>query len=121
MTAMFVFRGNLTVFTIAVGVLGFSYASQYPATMSLPSSFMGLQMDGLVTSLIILGPSLGGMTMPLAITSSFAVFGPDGLLYGIMLLCGISTIIYVIMFAFFGKKKPAVQPVQISAVEVEAK
>jgi fucose permease len=121
MTAMLVFRGNLTVFTVATGVLGFSYASQYPATMSLPSSFMGLKMDGMVTSLIILGPSLGGMTMPLAITSSFGVFGADGLLYGITLLCGISTFIYVIMLAFFKKKQPPVQPVQVAAVEVDVK
>jgi FHS family Na+ dependent glucose MFS transporter 1 len=102
---MIVFSNNLTIFTIATGLLGISFASQFPATMSLPASHMGVELTGALTSIIMLGSSFGGMIMPLAITYSFSIAGTLGFLYGIIIMIAISTSCYITLLVFFRKQK----------------
>ncbi|KAL0485857.1 major facilitator superfamily domain-containing protein [Acrasis kona] len=114
-TAAVIFHDNLNIFSICVGVLGVSYASMFPATMSLIKSYMGYDLTGTMTSLIILGSSMGNMINPVIITSTMSKFGAIGLLWCTLILLSISFIFYFVIFAFFGKRD-SVKEVTVSAV-----
>jgi hypothetical protein len=65
---------------------------------------MGVKVSGLLTSLMILGPSAGAMLNPLFITSSFKLLGPNAFLYALMVMVLADIAIYAVLFVFFKKK-----------------
>ncbi|KAL0488391.1 hypothetical protein AKO1_015574 [Acrasis kona] len=101
LTGMIVFMNNTNVFSVCTAILGFSFASVYPATVSLPTTYMGVKMTGQMTSMVMLGSSIGGMVLPVIITNMLENVGADSFIFCILILASISSVLYTLLFVFF--------------------
>ncbi|KAL0476309.1 hypothetical protein AKO1_003519 [Acrasis kona] len=82
-------------------MLGTFYSSIFPATMSLPKSYMGIELTSQMTSIIILGSSVANVVNPFLTTTMFYYIGPNGLLWYVLTLASTSSVLYSIIFILF--------------------
>ena len=97
---MWIFSMNASVVWVASLLFGLSIASLYPTTISIPSADMGLEITGIMTSLMVLGGSGGGMIGPYITLAIFESVGPKAL-FGtttVNMLC--LALLFALMFAY---------------------
>ncbi|KAL0489578.1 hypothetical protein AKO1_010412 [Acrasis kona] len=103
------FNNSLVMVCIGTAILGASMASQFPATISLPKTHMGIEVSGAMTGVMVIGAAFGEMVIPLCVTTSFKVAGPDGLMWSLLIMCSIAAVLYAVLLIVFRNKKAVEQ------------
>jgi FHS family Na+ dependent glucose MFS transporter 1 len=109
-TAILIFNSNMTALWICTIAFGLSLASQYPTTISLPASHMGLEVTGTMTATMVIFASFGGMIVPLFMTMATKWAGPQAFIYVLFGTCLVASLFYLILI--FGFKKTEKQIVK---------
>ena len=79
---------------IGSSILGFCMAAVFPSTMSWGETFM--HISGKTASILVVGASLGEMTIPFTIGSLMAQKGPDVFLYSVFIILILASIVFII-------------------------
>jgi MFS family permease len=118
LVVMTIFNTNMIVLWIFSIVLGLSLASQFPTTIALPSTHMGIEVTGVMTSTMVVFAAIGEMIIPLLMTSATASsIGPAALFYLLVIVSTIATLTYTFLLFAFGKEKPKAEHITIQRSE----
>jgi len=96
---------NVPCLWIGSIILGASFASQYPLTISLPSSYMRFEVSGWMTSIMIFGGCVGELLVPIGMTLAFEHISPISIFWLIFGVSVIASICYIILLTVFYPKK----------------
>jgi FHS family Na+ dependent glucose MFS transporter 1 len=102
-TAILIFKTNMIALWICTIAFGLSLASQYPTTIALPASHMGLEVTGTMTATMIIFASFGGMIIPVVMTSAIKWIGSAAFVYVLFGTSLIASVLYLVII--FGFKK----------------
>jgi FHS family Na+ dependent glucose MFS transporter 1 len=80
------------VIWIATIIAGLGMASQYPATISLPSGHLNMNLSGFLTSLMVTFGAFGEMIIPAIMVVFF-----NHLMWMLLGLCGVASLLYFVL------------------------
>lgn len=98
-----VFVNSLIAMWISNVALGFALSPQYPTVLAVPGRSLKMNTSGGMMSIIIVGSSLGEMTVPLLITNLFPKLGADSMLWCCLVCFVLNGIMAAFLFVLFGK------------------
>ncbi|KAL0481226.1 sodium-dependent glucose transporter [Acrasis kona] len=112
-TAILIFNSNMIALWVFTAAFGISLASQYPTTISLPASHMGIEVTGWMTATMVIFAGFGAFVVPLLMTKATLFGGPIAFLYVLFATSLIASLLYLVLL--YGFKKPkAVKRIQVS-------
>ena len=116
-TAIFIlaiFPHNPIAVWITSALLGASFASIFPTTMTWMSEH--LPVSGKITAAVVAGGNLGDILVPAAMTALIGSVSPDSFVYGMVTLIALSIVTMVLLFTITAvyqmKSKPKLEQYQ---------
>ena len=91
-----IFPHNRIAIWLASGLLGASFASIYPTTMTWLSHH--IPVTGKATGIVVAGGNLGDILLPSAIAALIGNVSPDSFVYSMVALIVCSTLLVVVLF-----------------------
>ncbi|KAL0476334.1 12 TM domain-containing transmembrane protein Naglt1a [Acrasis kona] len=104
---MMIFNTNIVVLWIFSILLGISLATQFPTTMSMPTTSLGMENTGAMTSAMVVLAIAGEMIVPLFLSYLTEHAGPKAMFYSLFGIGACASVLYIILiFGFKKEKKP---------------
>ncbi|KAL9657642.1 hypothetical protein ABK040_012720 [Willaertia magna] len=100
-----IFPKSIAAIWVGSIILGFAFATQFPLTIALPSSYMKIQVTGWMTSVMVIGAVVGELIVPVLMTNLFKFVSPFSLFWLILGVCTIAFICYIVLLVAFRPKK----------------
>ncbi|KAL0477617.1 12 TM domain-containing transmembrane protein [Acrasis kona] len=103
LSLMLIFRENIMVISVCVGIIGTYYSTLIPVSMGLPKSYMGIEVTGGMGAMINLATSTANFVSPILVTMAFKMAGSIGFVWYTMTLVLCSSFVYAIVLILFKK------------------
>ncbi|KAL0484522.1 sodium-dependent glucose transporter [Acrasis kona] len=107
-TALVFLKNSIVCVWIFSILFGLSLSSQYPTTITLPRTYMGVVMSGSMTSIVVLAGQIGAVLGPFLITQSTKISNnDDSFIYTVFGASAVASILYIVLLVFFKRTKTA--------------
>lgn len=97
--------GSIVAISLATVVAGLSMASIYPTALTFAERRM--RITGLITGLLVVGGSVGGMIVPMIVGQLFEPFGPLVMMYTILVDLALALLVYIVMVGYRSRELAA--------------
>jgi FHS family Na+ dependent glucose MFS transporter 1 len=108
---MLIFSTNMIVLWICSILLGISLATQFPTTIAIPSTHLGMEATGAMTSTMVVFAIVGEMVVPLFITTTLRYTAPSAMFIVLFTVAAIASVLYIVLLFFIKPEKPTAKPV----------